>query len=99
MSKRNTAVLKRIINCLDDHIDAQQDALERLEQEFESELLIVAGDVRDVSRHALELRLAITLEERGVVLDHISQTRAANINIDIVENAINALFDDRFMEA
>ena len=98
MSKRNTALLKRIIHCLGDHVDAPESALERLEQEFESELLIVAGDVRDVSRHALKLRLAITLEERGIVLDHIGQTRAAHLKIDIVEGAINALFDDRFME-
>lgn len=91
-------MLKRIIHCLGDQLAAPQDALERLEQEFESELLIVAGDVRDVSRHALKLRLAITLEERGIVLDHIGQTRTAHLNIDLVENAINALFDDRFME-
>jgi hypothetical protein len=60
--------------------------------------VIVAGDVREVSRHALKLRLAIALEERGIVLDHIGKTRVAHLNIDIVENAINALFDDRFME-
>lgn len=98
MPGRNTAVLKRVITCLGDQLAEPSDALDRLEQAFESELLIVAGDVRDVSRHALMLRLAITLEERGIVLDHIGKTRAAHLNIDTVEDAINALFDDRFME-
>lgn len=66
MSKGNTELLKRIIHCLGDQLAAPQEALERLEQEFESELLIVAGDVRDVSKHALKLCLAITLEERSI---------------------------------
>lgn len=57
-----------------------------------------AGNVHDVARHAEKLRLAVTDDECGLVLDHLAQTGAINITIDHVEDAINSLFDDRFIE-
>ncbi len=96
MPTRNTVVLQRIVNVLGEN--APPDAVARLEREFENSLLIVAGDVKDVARHAVKLRLAITHPERGVVLDHIGRTHAAKITIDHVEDAINTLFPDRFIE-
>jgi hypothetical protein len=92
MPTRNTVVLETIVKVLGDK--APPDALGRLEQEFESSLLVVAGDTNDVARHAEELRLAITTEECSVVLDHLT----VEITIDQVEEKINSLFPDRFVE-
>ncbi len=51
-----------------------------------------------MATHAEALRLAITEAERGLVLDHIAHTRAAAITIEHSEDAINTLFEDRFVE-
>jgi hypothetical protein len=61
MPTRNTTVLESIIKALGD--TAPQEALPRLEKEFESSLLVVAGDVKTVAQNAEHLRLAITAEE------------------------------------
>jgi len=50
----NTALLRRIIECPGDRLAAPQDALVGIEQEFEGELLIGAGSVNDVTKHALK---------------------------------------------
>lgn len=97
MPSRNTEVLQRIVKALGDN--APTDALARLEEEFQDSLLIVAGTVEDVARHAEKLRLAITEPERGVVLDYIGRTHVAEISIDHVEDSINSVFgEDRFIE-
>jgi hypothetical protein len=92
MPTRNTVVLQRIVEVLGD--TAPHDALARLEQEFESSLLIVAGDLNDVARHAEKLRLAITEPERAKVLDYIGRSHAA----EITKDATHTLFEDRFIE-
>ena len=92
MPTRNTVVLERIVKALG--ITAPHDALTRLEQEFESSLLVVAGDTNDVARYAEKLRLAITTEECSLVLDHLT----VQISIDQCEETINSLFPDRFVE-
>jgi histone H3/H4 len=94
MPTRNTPVLERIVKALGD--TAPSDALARLEQEFESSLLVVAGNTNDVARHAEQLRLAITTEECALVLDHLAPQ--IRISLDQAEEAINALFPDRFIE-
>ena len=96
MPKRNTQVLKRIVATLWDSAPLQ--ALPRLEKEFDSSLLIVAGTLNDIARHAEKLRLAITEPECGKVLDYIGHTHVVEITIDHVEDAINKLFPDRFIE-
>ena len=92
MPTRNTPVLERIVKALGDH--APQDALARLEDEFKDSLVVIAGDVNTVARDAEKLRLAITTEECGVVLDHLD----VEITLDDTEEAINTLFPDRFVE-
>ena len=92
MPTRNTIVLERIINTLGD--TAPHDALAKREREFESSLLVVAGDTKDIARDAEKLRPAITTEECSVVLDHLD----VEITIDDTEEAINSLFPDRFVE-
>ena len=95
MPSRNTEVLNQILQTLeieDPH------ALARLENHFKRSLLVLAGNETDVAQYAEELRLAIIEEERGPVLDYIQQHGLCNITIDQIEDAINALFPDRFIE-
>ncbi len=91
MPTRNTVVLKRIVEALGIH--APHEALTRLEAHFENELLTVTS-VQQIAGHAERLRLAISEAECAVVLDHITH----EITIDQVEETINALFPDRFIE-
>jgi hypothetical protein len=56
----------------------------------------LAGDVVTIASHAKELRLAINTTECGQVLDHLAPQ--ACISLDQAEEAINALFPDRFIE-
>jgi len=92
MPTRNTVVLERIVKALVGK--GPQDALATLEREFESSLLVVAGDTNDVARNAEKLRLAITTQECSVVLDYLD----VEITIDDTEEAINSLFPNRFVE-
>ena len=95
MPTRNTSVLNQIIEALG---DSSPDALARLEEYFKDSLLIVAGDIQTVAAHAEKLRLAVITSECGQVLDFIAQRQIARISIDQVEDAINTLFEDRFIE-
>ena len=82
MPNRNTALLRRIIDCLGDQIAVPEIALKKLEREFESSLLIMAGNVEEVARYGEQLRLAVTDEECGTVLDYIGDQDLAGITID-----------------
>ena len=98
MPTRNTPILQSIIECLGDQIARPQDALARLEGRFNDSLLIVAGDTKQVAEFAQQLRLAITTPECASVLDHIANRSLAGIHIEIVEDTINTLYEDRFIE-
>ena len=98
MPTRNTPVLNQIIEALGDLLISSPHALARLERHFENSLIVVAGDVQTVAEHAEKLRLAVITSECGVVLDFIAQRKNARISIDHVEDAINTLFEDRFIE-
>ncbi len=98
MSSRNTEVFQQIIATLDGLLTSTPHALARLEIKFKDSLLIVAGNETQVAEHAKHLRLAIIDEERGAVLDHIQEKALVAITIDHVEEAINTLFPDRFVD-
>ena len=93
MPTRNTEVLVQILDVL--HLNEPQ-ALARLEGKFKDSLIVVAGDVNLIAKHAEELRLAITTEEYALVLDDLAPRIL--ISIDQAEEAINTLFPDRFIE-
>lgn len=95
---RNTLVLREIVAVLGDIVISPIGAVHLLEMHFKDALLIRAGAVEDVNRHAEKLRLAITDDEAAQVLDFIGRTGRAEIGIDAVEDAINSLFPDRFIE-
>jgi hypothetical protein len=98
MPTRNTGVLCEIIQALGDPLAIPPDALARLEDHFKDSLLIVAGSSQTVARHAETLRLAITTPECAQALDYIASKALAGISIDHCEEAINMLFEGRFIE-
>ena len=98
MPSRNTEVLQQIITALDGLLTSTPHALARLEIRFKDSLLIVAGNEQQVAEYAEQLRLAIIENERGPVLDYIREKALVAVTIDHVEDAINALFPDRFVE-
>ena len=98
MSTRNTAVLREIVDVLFTQVDEQTTALAKLEHHLRDRLLVNVGDVHTVGMYAEQLRLRITEDERSVVLNYIAEKRMVMVTIDHAEDAINALFVDRFIE-
>lgn len=96
MATRNTRVLKRIVKALG--IKPQNQALAVLETAFANELLLVAGNTEEVAALAEQLRFRITPPERLTVLDYLARRRLLRMNIDDVEAALTARFEDRFIE-
>ena len=96
MATRNTRVLKRIVKALG--IKPQNQALAVLEATFSNELLLIAGNTDEVATLAEELRFRITPPERLTVLDYLTRRRLLRMNIDDVEAAMTARFEDRFIE-
>ena len=54
--------------------------------------------LREIISTAEELRLAVTTPECAQALDYIASKRLAGVSLDQVEEAINNLFPDRFIE-
>ena len=98
MSTRNTPVLREIVDVLFTGVDEQMAALNRLEHHFRDRLLVDVGNVNTVAEYAEQLRLNITEDERSVVLNYIAEKNMVMVNTDVVEDAINGLFEDRFIE-
>ena len=96
MPTRNTPVLELIVKTLGE--SAPPDGLEKLEAHFHDQLLMLVGDTAHVADFAEQLRLAITTPEQFIVLDHIGKESLVGMSIDHVEEAINTLFPDRFIE-
>ncbi len=95
MPTRNTPVLELIVNVLG---DTAPHTLAKLEAHFHDQLLTIVGDTAHVADFAEQLRLAITTPETSIVLDHIAREGMVGMSIDHVEEAINTLFPDRFIE-
>ena len=98
MSTRNTPVLRAIVDVLFTEVDEQGTALNRLEHHFRDRLLMNVGDINTVGVYAEQLRLRITEDERPTLLDYIAEKQMVMVTVDVVEDAINALFEDRFIE-
>lgn len=98
MSTRNSSVLRTIVDVLFTEVDEQTTALNRLEHHFRNRLLVDVGKVATVGAYAQQLRLRITEDERATVLDYIGEKQMVMVTIDTVEDAINELFEDRFIE-
>lgn len=95
---RNTQLLSEIINTLEDLVSDKDAALARLEEHFRNEYILNAGNTEFVANAAEKLRLAIITDECPAVLDYIAEKSMVSITVDVVDEAINQLFDDRFIE-
>jgi len=90
---RNQAIIDEIVYVLNDQI-----AERILRDNFKHRLILDVGNVDDVAGFAKDLRLHITPEECSQVLDHIAEKAMVGITIENVDEAINALFPNRFIE-
>jgi precorrin isomerase len=95
---RNTPILQEIIEALSTEIDDAPYAMDQLENHFQHRLLVYAGNVELVATLSEQLRLNITPEECSMVLDEIASRKMARVDVEMVEEVINDLFDNRFIE-
>ena len=95
---RNQKLIEQIIESLGELIPNHLAATARLSEQFKDCLIINAGGVQDVAQYAQVLRLSVSTEECGEVLDYLADQALVGITIDHVETAINELFPDRFIE-
>jgi hypothetical protein len=95
---RNTPVFDRIVQALTYSFPTRQIALQLLEDRFENELIVSAGNINTVEAAAKALRLDINQEECAQVLDYIAEHLMVVITIEHVETAAYALFGNRFIE-
>ena len=95
---RNTSVLRQIVETLNGQLSNQSIALMKLEEHYRDDLLVSAGNINAVAKQAKELRLDITTEECGAVLDYIASKALLCVTIEQVETAAYALFGNRFIE-
>ena len=91
---RNTPILQEITDVLFTDLDEEATVLNRLETHFHDRLLVDVGDIDIVGEYAEQLRLNITEDERSTVLDYIAEQKMVVVTIDIVETAINELFEE-----
>ena len=96
---RNHQLIEQVVKALGALVTDEQAAVKVLEHHFQHHLLVNVGSVEHVAQFAKHLRLRITPEERGDVLDYIAQESLVGLTIDHVETAINELLgEDRFIE-
>jgi len=91
---RNTQILEEIVNVL----SLSPERLVHLERHFDHRLILDVGNVDTINTHAQQLRLRVENEEVPLVLDYIQQHGMVGITVDVVEQAVNELWEDRFIE-
>ena len=95
---RNSPALTRIVQALTYSFPVREIALRLLNQHFEDDLLVIAGNISTVEAAAKKLRLDINQEECAQVLDYIAEHSMVAITLEHVETAAYALFGNRFIE-
>jgi len=96
---RNHTLIEQVVKALGTLVTDEQAAVRVLELHFQHHLIVNIGSVEHVAQFAKHLRLQVTPEECGEVLDYIAQESLVGITIDQVETTINERFgEDRFIE-
>ena len=98
MAERNQPLIHQVITALGDLVTDKEVAERVLKEHFKDHYILDAGNVNEVADFATALRLRISEQEQDDVLDYMAQKGMVGITIDIVEEAINELFPDRFIE-
>ena len=91
---RNEAIICEIIGLV--HGSHEQE--KQLMKHFKDRLILDAGNAKLVAKYAKKLRLNISKEECSQVLDAIAQRELVGITIEQVDEVVNDLFGNRFIE-
>ena len=94
MPHRNQPIISEIVDVINITREQEQHLLEH----FNHRLIIDAGSVQLVAAYAETLRLAITEEECSQVLDVIGLKQMTVLTMEQVDEVVNELFPDRFIE-
>jgi hypothetical protein len=96
---RNHKLIEQVVKALGTLVTDEQAAVKVLEHHFQHQLIVNVGNVQYIAGFAKHLRLQVTPDECGEVLDYIAQEHLVSLTIDHVETAINERFgEDRFIE-
>jgi len=96
---RNHQLIEQVVKALGNIVTDEQAAVKVLELHFQRHLIVNVGSVEHVAQFAQALRLHVTSEECGEVLDYIAQEHLVGLTIDHVETGINERFgEERFIE-
>ena len=96
---RNHMLIEQVIKALGNLVTDEEAAVKVLEHNYQQHLLVNVGSVEHVATFARNLRLGITTEECGEVLDYIATEALVGLTIDHVETGINELLgEDRVIE-
>ena len=99
MADRNHVIIQQVVKALGTCVNNPEAAVKLLEHHFQDHLIVNIGGVEKVCLFARLLRLRISTEERGEVLDYIADQNLIGLTVDHVEQAINEhLGEDRFFE-
>ena len=96
---RNHTLIEQVVKALGTLVTDEQAAVKVLEHHFQHHLIVNIGSVEHVAQFAKHLRMRVSNDECGDVLDYIAQESLVGITIDQVETTINERFgEDRFIE-
>ena len=96
---RNHTLIEQVVKALGNLVTDEQAAVKVLEHHFQHQLIVNVGNVQHITEFAKHLRMRVTDDECGDVLDYIAQESLVGLTIDHVETAINERFgEDRFIE-
>ena len=94
MPDRNQPIIHEIMSVINGSRELEQ----RLLQHFKDRLILDAGNTQQVAKYAKKLRLQISEQECSQVLDSIAQRHLVSIDIEHVDEVVNDLFPNRFIE-
>ena len=96
---RNHTLIQQVVKALGTLVTDEQAAVKVLEHHFQHQLIVNVGNVQHIAEFAKHLRLQVTPDECGDVLDYIARESLVGLTIDHVETAINERFgEERFIE-
>ena len=96
---RNHTLIEQVVKALGTLVTDEQAAVKVLAHHFQHHLIVNVGNVQHIAAFAKHLRMRVTDDECGDVLDYIAQESLVGLTIDHVETAINERFgEDRFIE-
>jgi hypothetical protein len=94
---RNTALLQEIISIIQNLLEYPAITLDKLEQYYRDDCLMVFGDLEFVKNATTDLGFNLSEEESIQVLDRIAKEAWIGITTEHVSTAVAALFPNRLI--